>query len=103
MDKGRQYALNWTRLSCHRFVANQVRLALFILAYNLGNFLRRLCLPKAVKNWSLRSVQVKFIKIGGRLVRHARRLVFQLAEVAVPRDVFQQVLERVRGLHPAPG
>ncbi|MDP7649968.1 MAG: transposase [Candidatus Thalassarchaeaceae archaeon] len=95
--------MNWTRLSCHRFVANQVRLWLFILAYNLGNFLRRLCLPKAVKHWSLRSLQVKFIKIGGRLVRHARRLMFQLAEVAVPEEVFRQVLERIGGLHPAPG
>ena len=47
-----KYALNWTRLSCHRFVANQVRLWLFILAYNLGNFLRRLGLPKAIKDWS---------------------------------------------------
>ena len=37
-----KYALNWTRLSCHRFVCNQVRLLLFVLAYNLGNFLRRL-------------------------------------------------------------
>ena len=46
------YALNWTRLSCHRFVANRVRLSLFILAYNLGNFLRRLCLSNAVKHWS---------------------------------------------------
>ena len=81
------------------------------LAYNcivslpnlLGNFLRRLCLPKAVKHWSLRSVQIKLIKIGARLVRHARRLVFQLAEVAVPRDVFRQVLERIGGLHAAPG
>ena len=45
----------------------------------------------------------KFIKIGGRLVRHARRLVFQLAEVAVPKEVFRQVLERIGGLHPAPG
>ena len=98
-----KYALNWTRLSCHRFVANQVRLALFILAYNLGNFLRRLCLPNAVKHWSLRSLQVKLIKMGGRLVRHARRLVFQLAEVAVSREVFQQVLERIAGLHAAPG
>ena len=44
-----KYALNWTRLSCHWFVANRVRLSLFILAYNLGNFLRRLCLPKAVR------------------------------------------------------
>ena len=74
-----KYALNWTRLSCHRFVANRVRLSLFILAYNLGNFLRRLCLPKAVKHWSLRSVQVKLIKMGGRLVRHSRWLIFQLS------------------------
>ena len=58
-----------TRLFCHRYVANQVRLALFILAYTPGNFLRRLCLPKAVKHWSSRSVQIKLIKIGGRLVR----------------------------------
>ena len=78
-----KYALNWTRLSCHRFVANQVRLWLFVLAYNLGNFMRRLTLPESVKHWSLRSVQTKLIKMGGRLVRHARRLVFQLAEVAV--------------------
>ena len=98
-----KYALNWTRLSCHRFVANQVRLALFVLAYNLGNFLRRLALPEAVKDWSLRSVQVKLIKIGGRLVRHARRLVFQLAEVAVSRDVFQGMLDRIGRLCPAPG
>ena len=44
-----KYALNWTRLSCHRFVANQVRLWLFVLAYNLGNFMRRLTLPESVK------------------------------------------------------
>jgi len=98
-----KYALHWTRLSCHRFVANQVRLLLFILAYNLGNFLRRLALPEAVKDWSLRSLQVKLIKIGGRLVRHARRLVFQLAEVAVSRQVFSGVLERIGRLCPVPG
>ena len=64
LSEGR-YALNWTRLSCHRFVANRVRLSVFVLAYNLGNFPRRLCLTKAVKHWSRRSVQVKLIKMGG--------------------------------------
>ena len=44
-----KYALNWTRLSCHKFVANQVRLGLFIMAYNLGNFLR---MPESMKHWS---------------------------------------------------
>jgi hypothetical protein len=97
-----KYALHWTRLSCHRFIANQVRLWLFILAYNLGNFLRRLGLPKAVKDWSLRSLQVKLIKIGGRMVRHARRIVLQLAEVAVGREIFAAILDRLRGLRLAP-
>ena len=90
-----KYALNWTRLSCHRFVANQVRLQLFILAYNLGNFLRRLALPDVIRDWSLRSVQVKLIKIGARMVRHARRIIFQMAEVALPREVFTALLQRI--------
>lgn len=80
-----------------------MRLQLFVLAYNLGNFLRRLALPHAIRDWSLRSVQVKLLKIGGRLVRHARRLVFQLAEVAVVRGVFEEMLRRIASLCPAPG
>ena len=98
-----KYALNWTRLSCHRFVANQVRLQLFILAYNLGNFLRRLGLPGAVKDWSLQSLQLKLIKMGGRMVRHARRVVFQLSEVAVARELFAAILGRIARLRLAPG
>jgi hypothetical protein len=98
-----KYALNWTRLSCHQFIANQVRLQLFVLAYNLGNLLRRLCLPKAINDWSLRSLQVKLIKIGGRIVRHAQQIIFQLAEVALPRDLFAAILERITRLRLSPG
>jgi hypothetical protein len=60
-------------------------------------------LPKAVKDWSLRSLQLKLIKMGGRIVRHARRVVFQLAEVAVPRDLFAAILGRLTRLRLAPG
>jgi hypothetical protein len=98
-----KYALNWTRLSCHRFVANQVRLQLFILAYNLGNFMRRLGLPRAIRDWSLRSLQVKLIKMGGRMVHHARRIIFQLAEVAIPEEIFAALLGRISRLRLAPG
>ena len=102
MKEGK-YAWKWTRLSCHRCVANQVRRQRFILAYNLGNFLRRRTLAKVVKDWSLQSVQLKLIKTGARLVRHARRLVFQMAEVAVPRDVWLAILERIGGWRLVPG
>ncbi len=85
----------------HRGSRMRVRLSLFVLAYNLGNFLRRLCLPKAFKHWSLRSVQVKLIKMGGRPVRHSRRLVFHLSEVSVPRRLLEGVLDRIGRLSPA--
>ena len=76
---------------------------LFVLAYNLGNFVRRLALPESIKCWSLTSVQTRLIKTGGRLVRHARRLVFQLAEVMVTGDMFDEMLERIGKLRPSPG
>ena len=98
-----KYALNWTRLSCHKFVANQVRLWLFVLAYNLGNFMRRLVLPEDMKHWTLTSLQTRLIKTGGRLVRHAKRLVFQLAEVLVTREMLTGILERISRLRLAPG
>ena len=97
-----KYALNWTRLSCTRFVCNQVRLALFVLAYNLGNFIRRFGLPKQVAHWSLRSVQLKLVKIGARVISHSRRTVFQCAEVAVPAALFADLLERIHSLDAVP-
>jgi hypothetical protein len=95
-------ALNWTRLSCHDFVDNQVRLQLFSLAYNLGNFLRHLALPKRVKQWSLRTLRVKLIKIGAKFVKHARYVTFQMAEVLVSRRLFEEILERIHRLKPVP-
>ena len=100
-----KYALNWTRLSCHKFVANQVRLELFVLAYNLGNSMRRLALPEAMKHWSLTSLQTWMIKTGGRLVRHAGRLVFPpLAEGArEPGNVRRDHWNRIGRLRLVPG
>ena len=94
-------AVKWTRLSCHDFADNQVRLQLFALAYNLGNFLRRLALPVGVKHWSMTTLREKLIKIGAKVVHHARSVVFQMAEVAVPREVFWLILARIRRLRPA--
>jgi hypothetical protein len=91
-----KYAVNWTRLSCHSFDANQVRLQLHVLAYNLGNFLRRIALPASVKHWSLTTLRDKLIKIGGKMVRHARYVIFQLAEVAIPRWLYRTILNRIR-------
>jgi len=70
----------------------------FALAYNLGNFLRRLALPRAVKHWSLTTLREKLVKIGAKVVTHARYVIFQMAEVAIPRKLFAAILERIQRL-----
>lgn len=95
-------AIRWTRLSCRRFKDNQTRLQLFALAYNLGNFLRQLALPREVKSWSLTTLREKLIKIGAKVVRHAKAVTFQLAEVAVPRALFAVILDRIERLRASP-
>ena len=79
-------------------MSNQIRLALFVLAYNLGNFLRRFALPKEVSHWSLSSIQLKLVKIGAKIISHSRMTVFQMAEVTVPEKLFRSMLARIHRL-----
>ena len=75
-----------------------MRLQLFVLAYNLGNFLRQAVLPRAVRHWTLTTLREKLIKIGAKVVRHSRQVVFQMAEVAVPRELFRDILKAIERL-----
>jgi hypothetical protein len=99
--EGKQ-ALRWTRLSCRAFRDNAVRLQLFALAYNLANFLRSLALPNQVARWPLTTLRERLVKTGARVVHHGRYLVFQLAEVAVPRALFATILRRIDRLRGPP-
>ncbi len=90
------------RLSCRKFRNNEVRLQLHALAYNLANFMRTLALPKEVEHWSLTSLREKLVKIGAKVVSHGRYVTFQLAEVAVPRMLFAEILRLIALLRPPP-
>ena len=96
-----KHAFRWTRQSCKRFRDNEVRLQLQ-LAYNLATFLRCIELPQAMADWSLTSLQLKLIKIGARVVRHARAITFQLAEVAVTGAMVRAILASIRRLRAPP-
>jgi hypothetical protein len=87
-----------TRLSCHRFRSNEVRLWLSVIAYNLGNLWRRLVLPKGIRTWSLTSLQQRLVKTGGRLVKHARYYWLLLAESHLTRRLFRSMLRRIEAL-----
>ena len=95
-------AIKWTRLSCRRFRDNAVRLQLHALAHNLANFMRTLALPKEVEYWSLTTLREKLVKIGAKVVSHGRYVTFQLAEVAVPRELFRRILSLIDDLRPRP-
>jgi hypothetical protein len=97
IKEGKQ-ATHWTRLSCHRFRANEVRLQLSVVAYNLGILWRRLVMPKRIDYWSLTSLQQRLVKTGGRLVKHARYYWLLLAEGHLTRRVFGAILRRIWAL-----
>ena len=95
-------AIKWTRLSCRTFAANAVRLQLHALAYNLGNFMRTLAMPKAAEPWSLTSLREKLVKIGAKVVSHGRYVTFHMAEVAVSRQLFADILLLIARLRAPP-
>ena len=97
IKEGKQ-AVKMTRLSCHKFRSNEVRLWLTIIAYNLGNLWRRLVLPQRIGSWSLTSLQQRLVKTGGRLVKHARYYWLLLAESHLTRRLFGSMLLRIAGL-----
>ena len=68
-----------------------MRVQLRALAYNLGNFLRTLATPEPIKDWTLTALKEKLIKIGAKVVSHARCVVFQMAEIAMPRELFADI------------
>ncbi len=95
-------AIKWTRLSCRSFAANAVRLQLHALACNLGNFMRTLAMPQTAEPWSLTNLREKLIKIGAKVVSHGRYVTFQMSEVAVPRQLFADILRLVVRLRAPP-
>ena len=59
--------------------------------------------PKEVEHWSLTTLREKLVKIGAKIVSHGRYVTFQMAEVAVPSDMFQKILRLIDALRrPSP-
>lgn len=97
-----KYAIRRRRLSCRRFRDNEMRLQLHALAYNRAVFPAHVALPEPMTDWSLTSLQSKLIKIGAWVVRHARAITFQLAEVAVTGAMVRAVTAAVHRLRAPP-
>jgi hypothetical protein len=57
--------------------------------------------PEPIKDWSLTSLREKLIKIGAK-VGHGRYVAFQMAEIAIPRNLFAEILRLIAELRPPP-
>ena len=73
-----------------------------VLAYNLGNCLRTLPTPETIKDLSLTTLKERLIEIGAKVVSHGLSLAFQMAEVAIPRILFADILRLVSEPRPPP-
>ena len=72
-----------------------------MLAYNLGNFLRKLATPEPIKDWSLTSLKEKLIKIGAKVVSHVATSHFRWPGRHPTAD-FQEILQLIAELRPHP-
>ena len=53
-----------------------------------------------MESWSMTTLREKLVKIGAKVIVHARYTIFQMAEVAVPRDLFRRIMEMIDELRP---
>jgi len=67
------------RLSCHRFLANQVRLLLHAAAYVLLDTLRRWLVAAGSERLTLETLRLRLIKIAGRVRQFATHVHLRLA------------------------
>jgi len=65
--------LRWDKTSCHRFAANQARLLVGCLAYNLLHMIRDTAFWGEKVKPSIDSIIRRLVKVGARVVYHARR------------------------------
>jgi hypothetical protein len=95
-------AIKWTRLSCRTFVPTRCVCSFTrsptISAISCAHWRRR----SRSRIWSLSSLKEKLIKIGAKVISRGRSIAFQMAEVAISRQMFQEILRLIAELRPKP-
>lgn len=93
-----KFGFAFGKMSSSEFEVNSNKLQIAVLAYNLHNGLRRLCMPKAMKKHRIQTVRMRFIKIAGKLSRSGRYLLFKLSSSSLYKQEFLSTLRRIQQL-----
>ena len=87
-------------MSSHSMLVNANRLQICMLAYNLFNWFRRLCLPEKMKRFCADTIRLKLLKIAGKLVKSARTITFKLCSSCPYIREFYEILKNIGRLNP---
>ncbi|TCP16253.1 DDE family transposase, partial [Scopulibacillus darangshiensis] len=85
-------------MSSTEFEKNACKLQLAILAYNLHNGFRRLCLPEKMKKNLIDTVRLQLIKVAGKVIRSGRYLTFKLSKHCLHKEAFMATLKQIQRL-----
>lgn len=80
------------------FLENHARMMISLLAYNIVNFMRTLCLSAKEATLQIDTLRLHLFKVAGKLVRSSRRLLLKLSTTHVFQDSFYQLLEKIQQL-----
>jgi hypothetical protein len=98
MDQSRQKRVPLEAVVCWAFRHNAVCLQASRARLRHRELPSHAGFAERVAQRSLTTLREKLVKIGARIVRHGRYVVFQLAKLAVPRVLFTKILRRIDGL-----
>jgi len=94
--KESKHGLFFDQMNSSSFHANEAKMMISLLAYNLINWLRTLCFPKQHKSMQIQTIRTRIIKVASRLVRSARSFYFKLSSSFVYQKFFWEVLRRIQ-------
>jgi len=89
---------HWDRLSCEQFHVNACRLQIMVLAYNLNNLMRRLCLPENFRKYRIETLRSRLIKVGSKVSKHARKFAFHCPKSFPFKEIFLWILKAIQRL-----
>ena len=86
------------KMNSHSFQVNEAKMMLSLLAYNLTNWLRTLCIPEKQTSMQIETIRTRIIKVASKLVKSGRSLYFKLSSSFVYQKFFWEVLQRIQRL-----
>jgi len=87
------YAL--AKIPTNRLLANQAYFSLLLLAYDIVNWFRRLCLPPVLQNATVETIRTELLVLPARLVRSDNRNVLRLPAEYISRQAIEQVIRKI--------